>query len=99
MCATKSVFDKLADRTVAAGIHTPKRPFHLQEVLSAGEITRLIESAPTLRDRLMIGLMYGCGLQVGEFCNLRWRVIDVARRPPRDTESTVYSNYPNYLDC
>jgi hypothetical protein len=65
---------------VTAGIRTPKRGFRLPEVLSVDEITRIIETAPTLRDRLLIGLMYGCGLRVSEVCALRWKDFDVTRQ-------------------
>jgi site-specific recombinase XerD len=76
----RTTFDKLAGRAVTVGVRTPKRSFRLPEILSVGEITRLIECAPTLRDRLLIGLMYGCGLRVGEVCALRWKDVDVSRR-------------------
>jgi integrase/recombinase XerD len=50
---------------------TPKRSFHLPEVLSGEEARALLAAAPTTRDQLLLGLLYGCGLKVGELCRLR----------------------------
>jgi len=38
----------------------------------------MIKCAPSVRDRLLIGFLYGCGLRTGEVCNLRWRDLDTS---------------------
>jgi site-specific recombinase XerD len=73
----RTVFDKLAGFTVTARLRTPRRPWRLPEFISPEEASRLIQAAGTLRDRLLIGFLYGCGLKVGEVCALRWQDIDV----------------------
>jgi len=62
------------------GMRTPRRRFGLGTILSPAEVGRMIEAAPTLRDRLLIGLLYGCGLKVGEACGLRWGAADAESR-------------------
>ncbi len=72
----RSVFDKLGGMSITTHFVTPKRPSHLPEILSRGEIRSILAAAPTTRDQLLLGLMYGCGLKVGEVCRLRWSHVD-----------------------
>lgn len=74
----RTTFDKLAGLSVTAGLCTPRRPIKLGDILSSDDVARMIEAAPTIRDRLLLGLLYGCGLKVGELCRLRWQDVDVA---------------------
>lgn len=76
----RAVFDKLAGFTVTNGLRTPRRPWRLPQTISPSDATKLIESADTIRDRLIIGLLYGCGLKVGELCALRWQDILISNR-------------------
>ena len=69
----RTILDKFGGLKVTSDFVTPKRPKRLPHVLSPNEAERLIASAPTLRDQLLLGLMYGCGLKVGETVTLRWR--------------------------
>lgn len=56
------------------------RPVRVPSVLSAAEVTRLIEAMePGSMRRLMVELMYGTGLRVSECCALRVRDIDFDR--------------------
>jgi len=59
------------------GFVTPKRARRLPEILNVEEVKRILCAATTLRDQLLLGLMYGCGLKVGEACALVWRDIQV----------------------
>ena len=58
----RTALDKFGGLSVTEGLVTPRRRFGLGTILSAAEVGRMIESAPTLRDRLLVGLLYGCGL-------------------------------------
>jgi len=49
-------------------------------VLSVEEIQRLLEATPTLRDKLLLGLMYATGMRVSEVVRVRWRDFDFDRR-------------------
>ena len=74
----RTVFDKLGGQAITTRLRTPKRPQPLPHILSPGEARRLLAAAATTRDQLLLGLMYGCGLKVGELCRLRWADLDVA---------------------
>ena len=73
----RTAFDKLSGRRITVSLQTPRRRHPLPDILSINEVTHLLESAPCLRDRLIIGLLYGCGLKVGELRSLRWNDIDL----------------------
>lgn len=56
------------------------RPKRIPTVLSADEVSRVIAALPEKgNSRLLIQLLYGTGLRVGEACMLRLRDIDFAR--------------------
>ncbi|NQU38938.1 MAG: tyrosine-type recombinase/integrase [Lentisphaerae bacterium] len=76
----RTVFDKLGGQTLTSRFATPKRPQHLPEILSPDEALQILAAAPTTRDQLLLGLMYGCGLKVGEACRLTWADVDKARK-------------------
>ena len=56
--AIRTVFDKFCFLDVTLGIETPKRDKKQPVVLSQDEVRRLLEAAVTLRDKLLLGLMY-----------------------------------------
>ena len=58
---------------IGAWLKTPKTKDKLAErILSTDDCKRLIGSARNERDRLILSLMYGCGLRVSEVCGLTW---------------------------
>jgi integrase len=69
-------FDRLSGVSVCSRLVTPKRPTSLPTVLNRDEVWRLLSAADTARDQLLLGLMYGCGLKVGEVCALKWSDVD-----------------------
>ena len=57
-----------------------KRPRKVPTVFSVAEVTRLIEAMPDgSMHRLMVSLLYGCGLRLLECCTLRVRDVDFDR--------------------
>jgi len=78
--AIRIAFDKMCHRQVTLGLTTPRRPKKLPVVLSVEEVQRLLEATPTLRDKLLLGLMYATGMRVSEVVRLRWRDVDFDRR-------------------
>src|SRR5262245_20640896 len=56
-----------------------KRPRALRNVLAPQEVLRLIDAAPTPRDRAFLQVAYGCGLRLSELTHLRVSDIDSAR--------------------
>lgn len=70
LSAIRTAFDKLCGGTVTSGLETPRRARKLPRVLSEQEVLRLLRAAPTLRDKLLLGLMYAVGLRVSEAVRL-----------------------------
>jgi len=73
----RTVFDKLAGLKSLNNQRGPRRKLPLPEYLSRDDITRLISSATTLRDQLILALLYGCGLKVSELQQIRWQDIQL----------------------
>ncbi len=49
----------------------PKRNNPIPEILTQEEIKKLIEVTPNIKHKLIIKLLYGCGLRVSELINIR----------------------------
>ena len=81
--ALRVMFDRLCGYETCKDLVTPKRPNSLPSYLNRDEIWRLLSSADTARDQLILGLLYGCGLKVGDLCALRWSDVDCAAREIR----------------
>jgi integrase/recombinase XerD len=81
LAAIKSFFNylyrnRLISQLPTSSLQSPKLPKKLPSVLSAEEVTRLLESitvadALTCRDRAMLEVLYGAGMRVSELVGLR----------------------------
>ncbi len=69
--AIKFFFEQIMHRNFKIDIRYCKRPQKLPLVLSKEEVKKLIESVGNEKHRLMISLLYGSGMRVSEFVNLR----------------------------
>jgi integrase/recombinase XerD len=56
-----------------------KRPKTLPCVLSPAEVLRLLDAAPSGRERVLLQIAYGCGLRLSELLHLQVGHIDSAR--------------------
>lgn len=79
LSAIRTAFDKFCGLDCTRGLVTPRRRHKLPIVLSEAEIRRLLEAATSLRDKLMLGIMYAAGLRVSEAVRLRWEDRDFER--------------------
>lgn len=63
-------------------LHLPaiKRDKKLPVILSREEIWQMLQSARLLKHKILIGLLYGCGLRCMEVRNLRLKDLDFNRR-------------------
>jgi integrase len=59
---------------------TIKREKKLPVVLSKEEMWRLLFAAKCLKHKILIGVLYGCGLRCFEVCNVRLRDLDFDRK-------------------
>lgn len=74
--AIRTVFDKLCGRNVTLGLATPRRRKRIPVVPSRNEVVRLLKAAPSVRDKLLIGLMYATGMRVSEVARVKWYEFD-----------------------
>lgn len=79
LSAIRTAWDKMCFRDVTLGLETPRPKRRKVVVASREEIRALLNAAHSLRNKLMIGLMYGTGMRVSELCTLKWRDIDQQR--------------------
>jgi integrase/recombinase XerD len=76
--------EELIDADPTATVEPPAKSRKLPQVLSHGEVTKLLDSAKgsdpiDLRDRALLELMYGCGLRASEAVGLELTDIDLRR--------------------
>lgn len=79
LSAIRTAFDKFCGLDCTRGIVTPRRRHRLPIVLSEVEVRRLLEAATSLRDKLLLGIMYAAGLRVSEVVRLQWQDLDFER--------------------
>lgn len=48
----------------------PKKQFLLPEIMSESQVEQLFRADLSLKERCVVGLLYGCGLRISEVCNL-----------------------------
>lgn len=60
-------------------IEYPKSDKKLPIVLSVEEIQSMFNACENLKHRVILGLLYSCGLRVSELVNLKWEHIDRSR--------------------
>ena len=80
LCAIKSFYEI----TVCMPIKLDKIPFSKKDkklpiVLSIEEIQRMFDVCENKKHRLILALLYSCGLRVSELINLKWSHIDRSR--------------------
>ena len=79
LTAIRTCFDKFCLTDITLGLVTPRRPKKLPVVLSKEEIVELLEAAISLRDKLVLGLMYATGMRVSEVARAMFKDIDFDR--------------------
>lgn len=58
----------------------PKKQFILPDIMTEIQVEQLFRAALSLKERCVVGLLYGCGLRISEVCNLRIQDIDSANK-------------------
>jgi integrase/recombinase XerD len=80
LCAVKSFYEI----TVGMPLKLDKIPFSKKDkrlpiVLSVDEIQRMFDVCENLKHKVILSLLYSCGLRVSELINLKWINIDRSR--------------------
>lgn len=60
-------------------IEYPRAEKKLPVVLSQGEVQRMFDVCENLKHKVILALLYSCGLRVSELINLKWANIDRSR--------------------
>lgn len=74
--AIKFFFEKILHKKVS--LPPIKRNKTIPEILTIEEVKKLIESSNNIKHRLIIKILYGCGLRVSEIINLKKENINFA---------------------
>ncbi len=79
IAALRFYYSNILHRKFFKYIKNPKRSQKLPIVLSKEEVRKMIEATKNPKHKLLIQLMYGCGLRVSEVVKLRISDIDIDR--------------------
>jgi integrase/recombinase XerD len=71
LAAIKYSFSTILQKDITQNIKRPKKEKKIPTVLTKDEIKKLINSINNQKSRLMISLIYACGLRVSELINLK----------------------------
>jgi site-specific recombinase XerD len=81
-CAFRFMFGTVLRKPeMRLDIPMAKVPKRLPQILTRGEVARLIDASPTLRGRTLLALTYSAGLRLTEICNLQ--LVDIESSPER----------------
>ncbi len=81
LCGIKYFYEKTLKRDWSlTGVPVPKRQNRLPVVLSRNEVHTILSEIRMLRHSACLGLIYSCGLRLGEACAVKVTDIDRARR-------------------
>lgn len=80
LSAIKLFYDKVGHQPHKLdGVEYPKQGKKLPVVLSIDEIQRLFSVCENTKHKVIIALLYSCGLRISELINLKWKHIDRSR--------------------
>lgn len=71
LAAIKYSFSNILERDITKNIKRPKRDKKLPTVLTREEVKKLISVLNNKKSKLMVSMMYGCGMRVSELANLK----------------------------
>jgi len=71
LSAVKYAYSNILEKDPTVGIKRPKREKKIPSVLTKDEITKFLDTLNNKKSRLMISMLYACGMRVSELTNLR----------------------------
>ncbi len=78
--AVKQFYEFIGRPTeVIEQLQRPKRDKHLPTVISQLDVLRLLQKTYNLKHRMIIAMLYSCGLRIGELLELQVNAIDLER--------------------
>jgi len=58
----------------------PKKQFKLPNIMTEMQVEQLFKADLSLKERCVVGLLYGCGMRISEVCNLKITDIDSSNK-------------------
>lgn len=80
IAALKFYYNQVLNRNVLHNVRYPKKKQSLPVILSHNEVLRMIEVTTNAKHKLLIQLLYGCGLRVSEVVKLKYSDVDNDRK-------------------
>ncbi|MCK5624584.1 tyrosine-type recombinase/integrase [Candidatus Pacearchaeota archaeon] len=80
LSALKYAYSNILKKDPTSNIKRPKREKRFPTVLTKDEIKKLFEVLDSKKSKLMISLMYACGMRVSELINLKMENFDFEER-------------------
>lgn len=71
LAALKYAYSTILKKDITVGIKRPKKERKIPEVLTKDEVKKLFAAAETEKSKLMMSLLYACGMRVSELLNLK----------------------------
>lgn len=79
ICSLRYVYRMYDMKEIQVALPTIKSSKKLPVVLSQRETKKLIKTPKILKHRLILAMLYGCGLRCSELCNIQLRDLDFDR--------------------
>lgn len=80
LSALKYSYSAILNKDITAGIKRPKREKRIPVVLTKEEIKSLLNSLNNKKSKLIISLIYACGMRVSELTSLRLTDLDIKEK-------------------
>jgi integrase/recombinase XerD len=71
LAAIKYAYSNILHKDITANIKRPKKERKIPDVLSKDEVRKLFEAAETQKSKLMMSMLYACGMRVSELITLK----------------------------
>ena len=76
LSAIKYAYSNIFGKDITVKIKRPKKEKRIPEVLTKDEIKKLLDSMSNKKSKLIVSLMYACGMRVSEILNLKISDLD-----------------------
>lgn len=80
LSALKFLFSSTLHRNLLLNIHYPKKEHRLPDVLTRNEVYSILSLADNPKHRLLLKMIYSCGLRVSEAANIKATDLDLDNR-------------------
>jgi len=102
LSAIRYAYSNILKKDITSGIKRPRREKRLPIVLTKEEVKKLMKAAKTKKSKLIISLMYACGMRVSELVNLKILDLEFDEkighiRQAKGNKDRIF-NIPDFLD-